>query len=296
MPRQEITPPQCAFFDADDTLFPSEPTAMGVAVARLLRTFDEASVLARFGDEWRAWADQRAGAGRHSADRTLSAYLVARWTGSRYDAMFAECNEARRASGQRPFSSEVAARSADDNAAETLQALANVGEIRGVGAAIRNVQRLGMRTVVVTTSAKDRVLACMDSPRANLPRSFRPSTSSTTVYSASSLGLEPKPSPEVYLHAAAAEGVLPQDVVAIEDSPTGMRSAAAAKIGWKIGFLGALEHPADRDDRREALLAAGADVIAEDGRQLRTALTLLARGLAPTPERVRGLDAPSVAA
>lgn len=294
MPRQEIPPPQRAFFDADDTLFPSEPTAMGVAVARLLTTFDEASILARFGDEWQAWAAQRSD--RSPADRTLSAYLVARWTGSRYDAMFDECNEARSASGQRPFSAEVAARSAEDNASETLRSLANVGEIPGMGAAIRNVQRLGMRPVVVTTSARDRVLACMDSPRANLPRSFRPSTSNTEVYSASSLGLAPKPSPAVYLHAAAAEGVHPQDVVAIEDSPTGMRSAAAAGIGWKIGFLGALEHPGDREERREALLAAGADVIAEDGRQLRTALTLLARGMEPTPERVTGLDAPSVAA
>ncbi|MDO9408645.1 HAD family phosphatase [Patulibacter sp.] len=40
--------------------------------------------------------------------------------------------------------------------------------------------------------------------------------------------VDPKPAPDIYLAAAAALGVDPADCVAVEDSPTGVRSAVAA--------------------------------------------------------------------
>ncbi|GAN55358.1 HAD family hydrolase [Tanticharoenia sakaeratensis] len=47
------------------------------------------------------------------------------------------------------------------------------------------------------------------------------------VHSARDMG-HPKPSPAVYLHAAAVEGITPEDCVVIEDSDTGARAAEAA--------------------------------------------------------------------
>lgn len=49
------------------------------------------------------------------------------------------------------------------------------------------------------------------------------------VFSAQTLAA-PKPAPDVYLHAAAALGQTPASCVAVEDSPTGARAAAAAGI------------------------------------------------------------------
>ncbi|MDZ4394385.1 HAD family phosphatase [Cypionkella sp.] len=47
------------------------------------------------------------------------------------------------------------------------------------------------------------------------------------LFSGQTLG-KPKPAPDLYLHAAAALGVAPNDCIVIEDSPTGARAARAA--------------------------------------------------------------------
>lgn len=61
----------------------------------------------------------------------------------------------------------------------------------------------------------------------------------------------PKPLPDVYLAACAALGVAPGDAVAFEDSPTGVRAAAAAGM-FTVGVP-------DRGD--VDLVAAGADMV-----------------------------------
>jgi HAD superfamily hydrolase (TIGR01509 family) len=58
-----------------------------------------------------------------------------------------------------------------------------------------------------------------------------------------------KPAPDLFLSAAAAEGVPPENCIVIEDSPTGARAAAAAGMDC----LGYAPHGAD-----EALRATGA--------------------------------------
>ncbi|MFT3969160.1 MAG: HAD family phosphatase [Micropruina sp.] len=69
----------------------------------------------------------------------------------------------------------------------------------------------------------------------------------------------PKPSPDLYLRAVAAVGADPQDCVAFEDSPTGVRAAQAAGVrvigvpshaGADIGadwHVSSLDHPEARD-------------------------------------------------
>lgn len=49
------------------------------------------------------------------------------------------------------------------------------------------------------------------------------------LYSGQTLGA-PKPAPDLYLHAARALGLAPQDCVVIEDSPTGATAARAAAM------------------------------------------------------------------
>lgn len=61
------------------------------------------------------------------------------------------------------------------------------------------------------------------------------------VYSGQELGA-PKPAPDLYLHAAAALGVSPDHAAVVEDSATGARAAAAAKMdcfGHAAGHAGA---------------------------------------------------------
>lgn len=74
----------------------------------------------------------------------------------------------------------------------------------------------------------------------------------------------PKPHPDVYHFALNTLGLHSGDVVAVEDSVTGVRAAAAAGLPV-IGFLGAT-HISDGHDTR--LLEAGARFIAADAKAL----------------------------
>ena len=71
------------------------------------------------------------------------------------------------------------------------------------------------------------------------------------LYSGESLGC-PKPDPGLWLHAARALGVEPEDCVVVDDSPTGCLGAARAGIRC----LGLAEH-----DDGARLAATGAEVI-----------------------------------
>ncbi len=74
----------------------------------------------------------------------------------------------------------------------------------------------------------------------------------------------PKPHPDVYIHALEQLGLKPHEALAVEDSPTGVKAAKGAGL-FTVGFLGAA-HVHDGHERE--LKAAGADIIAADSRQL----------------------------
>lgn len=74
----------------------------------------------------------------------------------------------------------------------------------------------------------------------------------------------PKPHPDVYQHAVKTLQLASHEVVAVEDSPVGVRAAKEANL-LVIGFLGA-SHV--QDDQEEVLRTMGADLIAKDARQL----------------------------
>ncbi len=83
------------------------------------------------------------------------------------------------------------------------------------------------------------------------------------IFSAEQVG-KPKPHPEVYLLALETLQLAPEEVLVVEDSPTGVQSAKAA--GLKVvGFLGAAHIHPGHDTR---LLEAGADFLALEAEHL----------------------------
>lgn len=74
------------------------------------------------------------------------------------------------------------------------------------------------------------------------------------------LDLAGKPEPEGFLHAARELGVDPDDAVVLEDAISGVQAGQAGGFGLVIGV--------DRGAGREALLAAGADLVVADCEEL----------------------------
>jgi beta-phosphoglucomutase-like phosphatase (HAD superfamily) len=53
----------------------------------------------------------------------------------------------------------------------------------------------------------------------------------------------PKPAPDVYLHAAASMRLAPEDCLVVEDTVSGV--TAASKAGMRVAALAAGEHATD---------------------------------------------------
>lgn len=66
-----------------------------------------------------------------------------------------------------------------------------------------------------------------------------------------------KPDPSVYLRAAESEGAQPENCVAVEDSGSGVGSAANANLGLIIGYVGGTHIPANKKDEHAKMLMSG---------------------------------------
>mmetsp|Transcript_28466 Transcript_28466/g.45773 ORF Transcript_28466/g.45773 Transcript_28466/m.45773 type:complete len:340 (+) Transcript_28466:30-1049(+) len=85
-----------------------------------------------------------------------------------------------------------------------------------------------------------------------------------------------KPAPDVYLKGARTESYKPEDCVAVEDSTSGVGSAANAKVGFIVGYVGASHIPPEKKkSHAESLLSGkkskdgrGANVVIEDMRDI----------------------------
>lgn len=114
--------------------------------------------------------------------------------------------------------------------------------------------------VIATTSGKPRVPICVDA--AGL-RSYFPSDE-LNIHSGES-DFEPprfKPAPDVYLRAASYVKLPPAQCIAVEDSASGVGSAANAKVGLIVGYVGA-SHIRDKEGHAEMLMQG---TRSEDGR------------------------------
>jgi beta-phosphoglucomutase-like phosphatase (HAD superfamily) len=105
--------------------------------------------------------------------------------------------------------------------------------------------------VISTTSGKPRVPICVDA--AGL-REYFPDDE-LNIHSGES-DFEPprfKPAPDVYLRAASYLKLPPEQCVAVEDSASGVGSAANAKVGLIIGYVGA-SHIHDKEGHAAMLM------------------------------------------
>jgi beta-phosphoglucomutase-like phosphatase (HAD superfamily) len=104
--------------------------------------------------------------------------------------------------------------------------------------------------------------------RANVLRSLKLANilghfDKSKIFTPADVGGKGKPAPDIYLHAAKALKLQPKQVLAIEDSPVGVKAAVAA--GCKVwGFCAVAKSP----EPAQALWDAGADAVFDTIREL----------------------------
>eukprot|EP00123_Amoebidium_parasiticum_P018338 comp24174_c0_seq1/m.44196 comp24174_c0_seq1/g.44196 ORF comp24174_c0_seq1/g.44196 comp24174_c0_seq1/m.44196 type:complete len:352 (-) comp24174_c0_seq1:616-1671(-) len=144
---------------------------------------------------------------------------------------------------------------------DTVEALAKTARaIEGVVPTLMQMKQDGVLFNIATTSGAPRVLASRDAS------GLLPFFPDSHVHSGESDYVPPrfKPDPSVYLKACMAHGLRPIQCVAVEDSGSGVGSAANAKIGLIIGFVGGSHIKEEMMDSHARMLMSGAK--SEDGR------------------------------
>eukprot|EP01134_Creolimax_fragrantissima_P004417 CFRG4417T1 len=139
--------------------------------------------------------------------------------------------------------------------ADTLIALGNLAEpVKGCLDVLEDLNNKGLSYCIATTSGKPRVPVCVDA--AGL-RKFFPVDD--VIHSGESDFDPPrfKPSPDVYQKAAKAQGKACCDCVAVEDSGSGVGSAANAKIGLIVGYVGAGHIAEESKESHAQMLMSG---------------------------------------
>lgn len=76
-----------------------------------------------------------------------------------------------------------------------------------------------------------------------------------------------KPAPDVYLAAAAGINEKPEDCIAVEDSASGVKAGKAAGM-YTVGCLGG-SHIFNKQEHRQKLIDAGADIVINDMSELK---------------------------
>ena len=152
---------------------------------------------------------------------------------------------------------------------ETVLALSKLAApCSGVKMILRYLEVKGYRYAIATTSPKPRVPVCVDTA------GLRPWFPEDKIHSGESDFNPPrfKPDPAVYQKAAKSESVSVQNSIAVEDSLSGVGSAANAKIGLIVGYVGATHISSENKDAHALSLLGGgkskngrgADVVIEN--------------------------------
>jgi HAD superfamily hydrolase (TIGR01509 family) len=234
VPRIEARGVRTVLCDADGTLFPSEEPAYD-ASALVTQAFAE-----RYGlvGNFSAGELRRTGTGRNF--RALATDLLAEAGVAADPAVLEEWVERERLA----VTAHLAA---------TLRPNAEV--VSTVSALHRRY-----RLAVVSSSATPRLLTCLHAT--GLADAFDVSD----VFSAEDSMPTPvsKPDPAIYRHALAALGASAGEALAIEDSPTGVRSAVAAGVAT-VGIV-CFVPPNEVAARTSELVDAGAGTVVDDWR------------------------------
>ncbi len=115
----------------------------------------------------------------------------------------------------------------------------------GIGL-VKELRRLGVKTAVVSSSRN----CCAVLDAAGIRELFDEQADGLDL---ERLGIEGKPSPDIFLEAARRLGVDPGRAVVFEDAVAGVRAARAGKFGLVVGV--------DRGRNEHALRKGGADVV-----------------------------------
>ena len=137
---------------------------------------------------------------------------------------------------------------------ETVLALSKLAApCSGVKMILRYLEVKGYRYAIATTSPKPRVPVCVDTA------GLRPWFPEDKIHSGESDFNPPrfKPDPAVYQKAAKSESVSVQNSIAVEDSLSGVGSAANAKIGLIVGYVGATHISSENKDAHALSLLGG---------------------------------------
>jgi HAD superfamily hydrolase (TIGR01509 family) len=139
------------------------------------------------------------------------------------------------------------------NARMTVLLAGDVPWRPGAREALSSVRAAGIRTALVTSTERALTEVALDS----IGRDFFDVT-----VCGDEVGGENKPLPRPYLRAAELLGVDPADCVAVEDSVTGVTSAAAAGCTVLVVPAEAPVPPGQRRVLRESLVGVDADLLA----------------------------------
>jgi HAD superfamily hydrolase (TIGR01509 family) len=139
----------------------------------------------------------------------------------------------------------------EDFSREILSAFAR--ELKGVEGVRQAVGGLRARVCVASSSGPERI-------RLSLRVAGYETLFAPNIFSAAEVA-EGKPSPDLFLHAARAMGVKPENCLVIEDSVAGVVAARAAGM-TVFGFVGA-SHFSPLDEGAH-LTAAGAELLFDD--------------------------------
>lgn len=111
---------------------------------------------------------------------------------------------------------------------------AELKAVPGIAEALRQIRA---RFCVASSSQPERIRHSLRVT--GLLESFEPAIYSSTMV------VQGKPAPDLFLHAAAAMGVIPQRCIVVEDSPAGVQAAKAAGMAV-LAFVGG-SHAAECD-------------------------------------------------
>eukprot|EP00667_Euglena_gracilis_P014149 EG_transcript_14644 len=261
----DADPRVAVMFDFDGTLGDTETPAMEVAYWELAPYLPGKSA-ADLERERSAFIQQNAGRAfeqmiEHAdGDRRRAGLPLAEEAYAAAAAVPEDClrvvDAARRGFGlppfleaRRRFGSLLQQQKEETNDALRVCARANPG----VHETLAGLQAQAVPFSIATTSGKPRVPISVDA--ANLRRFFPPER----IHSGESDFDPPrfKPDPAVYLKAVEEEGLDASHCIAVEDSASGVGSAANAKMGLIVGYVGGSHIPSEKKAAHAAMLMRG---------------------------------------
>ena len=283
-PTSDVSGKTAILFDFDGTLGDTETPAMEVAFWELAPYFTEASAEYLSTETMQTYVRNNAGKAFEfmvdvvEEDRKaagLPPIEDVRKSGGEDAAVTAHVDERRKKFGLPPLA-DTRALNVDiltlqkDETVDALSVLAQ--PCAQVPEVLETLKGMGVDFSIATTSGKPRV------PVSVLSCGFQEYFPPEKIHSGESDFDPPrfKPDPSVYLLAAEKTNAKPENCIAVEDSTSGVGSAANAGLGMIVGYVGGSHISQEMEDGHAGTLMAGgrsengrgADIVIRDMKDL----------------------------